>query len=374
VVYLFRYPAFAIGLLLLARAVGRRDTGALLDALVVAIGSGVIAWVALVTPYATDETLSLASGHVIDAGWLLGFGLAGAAALHPSAGSVMPAERAAPLPLLPRSRLLLLAVASLVAPGLVVSAGTREAKFDLVVVGIASGVLFLLVLWRMAGLVRQISLQPAELDELSLTDALTGWPTAGGGTRSFRRQSLGHSDRARPSPSGCSTSTSSKAFNDTFGHPAGDALLKATAEAWQTELRPGDLLATDRWRGVRGAAHRLRRRCGAHGSRATPRGDPAGGDVFRRSRGTRTVRYVHRRGGARRRSALPRQGHRTELCCRGSNVAAGTQQQIGAQPLTFRSGARFAAFPQRSCPDAGARAGSVVGNANPRSAVGVAEP
>jgi len=42
------------------------------------------------------------------------------------------------------------------------------------VVGIASAVLFLLVLWRMAGLVRQISQQAAKLDELSTTDALTG--------------------------------------------------------------------------------------------------------------------------------------------------------------------------------------------------------
>jgi diguanylate cyclase (GGDEF)-like protein len=34
-----------------------------------------------------------------------------------------------------------------------------------------------------------------------------------------------------------------KHFNDTYGHPAGDRLLKATAAAWRDQLRTGDLLA-----------------------------------------------------------------------------------------------------------------------------------
>lgn len=34
-----------------------------------------------------------------------------------------------------------------------------------------------------------------------------------------------------------------KEFNDTYGHPAGDRLLKETAAAWRDQLRSGDLLA-----------------------------------------------------------------------------------------------------------------------------------
>ena len=34
-----------------------------------------------------------------------------------------------------------------------------------------------------------------------------------------------------------------KRFNDTYGHPAGDRLLKETAAAWRDQLRTGDLLA-----------------------------------------------------------------------------------------------------------------------------------
>jgi GGDEF domain-containing protein len=38
-----------------------------------------------------------------------------------------------------------------------------------------------------------------------------------------------------------------KAFNDQFGHPAGDLLLQRVAAAWHSELRAGDLLG--RWGG-----------------------------------------------------------------------------------------------------------------------------
>jgi len=34
-----------------------------------------------------------------------------------------------------------------------------------------------------------------------------------------------------------------KDFNDAYGHPTGDALLREAVEAWQARLRPGDLLA-----------------------------------------------------------------------------------------------------------------------------------
>ena len=34
-----------------------------------------------------------------------------------------------------------------------------------------------------------------------------------------------------------------KQFNDAFGHPAGDRLLKEAAAAWRDQLRTGDVLA-----------------------------------------------------------------------------------------------------------------------------------
>lgn len=303
-VYLAAYPLYAAGLLALARAVGRRDTGALLDALVVAIGAGVLSWVTLITPYASDSSLSLvariisiaypasdlllltlllrllftgptrrhralmvlavsfavtlaanvafgwtslqgtyASGHWIDAGWLIGFMLAGVAALHPSAKTVAPAEHEAPEPVLPRSRLVVLAAASLIAPALVVSGGSRHADLDLMVVGTASAVLFLLVLWRMAGLVKQISEQAAELDALSMTDSLTGVANRRRWDAELQIAVVRAQRSGQPLSVALLDIDKFKAFNDTYGHPAGDKFLRQAAAAWQRQIRSGDLLA-----------------------------------------------------------------------------------------------------------------------------------
>lgn len=302
--YLGGYVAFAAGLLSLARAVGQRDIGALIDATAVAIGFGVLAWVTLVTPYANDASLSLVvrlvsiaypacdllvltlllrllfagparhhrallllaagfattllsdlgfawlslhggytSGHAIDTGWLLGYVLVGTAALHPSARIIAPLERTEPAPLLPLSRLVLLAGASLVAPGIVVTAGTRRAELDLVVVGAAAAVLFLLVLWRMAGLVRQISLQAAKLDALSTTDPLTGAVNRRGWDLELETAMSRARRSGEPLAVALLDLDHFKRFNDTFGHPAGDALLVGAVAAWRAQLRPGDLLA-----------------------------------------------------------------------------------------------------------------------------------
>ncbi|HSK95148.1 MAG TPA: GGDEF domain-containing protein [Euzebyales bacterium] len=304
IAYLSGYVAYAAGLLMLARAVGRRDTGTLLDAVVVAIGAGVIAWVTLATPYTNDASLSLAaravsiaypacdvllltlllrllfagptqrhrallllaisfiltlaadlgfawtslqgtyvSGHVVDAGWLLAFMFVGTAALHPSARVIAPAEQRAPGPLLPWSRLVLLAVSSLVAPALVVSAGVQRVDSDLMMVGAASGVLFLLVLWRMAGLVRQISLQAAELDALSTTDPLTGVANRRRWDAELRIAVTRAQQSGHPLTVVLLDLDRFKTFNDTFGHLAGDTLLQQATAAWQAQLRPGDLLA-----------------------------------------------------------------------------------------------------------------------------------
>lgn len=304
IVYLSGYVAFAAGLLLLARAVGRRDIGALIDATVVAIGTGVLAWVTLITPYTSDTSLSLlvrltsvaypagdllvltlllrllfsgparnhtalmllalsfsatliadvgfawtslqgtyVSGHAVDLGWLLSYLLMGMAALHPSARIVTPLEPQPSAPLLPRSRLILLAAASLIAPALVIQAGTQQAELDLVVVGSASAVLFVLVLWRMAGLVRQISLQAADLEALSSTDALTSVVNRRGWDAVLRTE-VARAHRSRePLAVVMLDIDHFKKFNDTHGHPAGDALLADAAALWQAQLRPGDLLA-----------------------------------------------------------------------------------------------------------------------------------
>jgi diguanylate cyclase (GGDEF)-like protein/PAS domain S-box-containing protein len=211
--YLTVYPALMAGMLLLVRRRNpRRDPTALIDAAILSIGVGLFSWVFLIAPnihlsglswlaksvsiaYPLGDVLLLAaairlavdagrrapafyllSGSIVcllatdsgynlallngtynhqlvyDAGWIFYYLFWGAAALHPSMRALEePATdfrtRLTPL------RLTLLGTACLIAPGIrfVQELGNP----DVLVVIIASAILFLLVVARMAGLVRQ---------------------------------------------------------------------------------------------------------------------------------------------------------------------------------------------------------------------------
>jgi diguanylate cyclase (GGDEF)-like protein len=169
--------------------------------------------------------------------------LVGCAALHPSARTVTSDEPTVATHLLPHWRLVLLAAASLVAPALVVDAGIQRAHLNLAVMGTASAVLFLLVLWRMAGLVRQISVQAAELEALSTTDPLTGVANRRRWDAELSTAVARAQRTLQPLAVALLDFDHFKAFNDTNGHPAGDALLSQATAGWQAHLRPGDLLA-----------------------------------------------------------------------------------------------------------------------------------
>jgi hypothetical protein len=81
-----------------------------------------------------------------------------------------------------RARLLVLAPAALIAPGLLLLQGGRGLTIDWVSLGVGSVVLFLLVVARMSELVAQVQDQAAQLAALAHNDALTGIPTAAPGT------------------------------------------------------------------------------------------------------------------------------------------------------------------------------------------------
>jgi diguanylate cyclase (GGDEF)-like protein/PAS domain S-box-containing protein len=212
-IYLTVYPALVAGLLLLVR---RRNPGgdraAVIDSLILTVGFALLSWVFLVAPnvhlsglsplakgvsaaYPLGDILLLAAairlavdqgkrapafyllvGSIVsllsidsaytyallvngynhqlsfDVGWIAYYILWGAAALHPSMRSLEePAvdsrTRLTPL------RLGLLALACLIAPG--IRFAEEFGNADVLVVIVASAVLFLLVVSRMAGLVRQ---------------------------------------------------------------------------------------------------------------------------------------------------------------------------------------------------------------------------
>jgi signal transduction histidine kinase len=223
--YLAGYPVLAAGLLRLTRA--RRDTGdrrALIDASIVTLGLGLLGWIFLIDPYfhqglsVLELAISIAyplgdllvlavvarlltggvsrtpafgfvatsliallvadlvygvqqfgSGYEIggwlDGFWLMSYLLLAVAALHPTMVRLTEPEDIRPH--VGRRRLAVLAAAALLAPVAMVIQGRRGFEVhDVWLLAICSAALFLLVVARMGGLVREVEGVVEELTEL----------------------------------------------------------------------------------------------------------------------------------------------------------------------------------------------------------------
>jgi signal transduction histidine kinase len=218
--YLPGYPALATGLALLALSrSARRDWAGVADSAIIAIGFGLLSWVLVMVPYFRDPSLgpvellvslaypvgdvlllalaarlattpgrrtvafrlliaslavtmaadtlfsalalSGASTVATDAGYLAAYLLLGASALHPSMpGMSEPALRRRAR--LGRGRLLAMGAAALVAPGLLVVQRLQGSDIEVAAIAGAWAVLFVLVMIRLAGLVREIERSEAE--------------------------------------------------------------------------------------------------------------------------------------------------------------------------------------------------------------------
>jgi signal transduction histidine kinase len=225
--YLPGYPALAAGLALLAlsRSTGRRDLAGLADAAIIAVGFGLLSWVLVMVPYFQDPSLGFvelivslaypmgdvlllalaarlattpgrrmtalrlliaslavtmaadtlfavlvlsgASTLVTDAMYIAAYLLLGAAGLHPSmAGLSEPARRRQAR--LGRGRLLAMGAAALVAPALLIVQRLQGSDIEVAAIASAWAVLFVLVMTRIAGLVRGI--ERAEADRRRVLD------------------------------------------------------------------------------------------------------------------------------------------------------------------------------------------------------------
>lgn len=296
--YLSASVLFAVALLMLGRR-DELDYGVLGDALIVGISAAVLAWAFLIAPFVHDVTLTMsgrvisiaypatdvvllvlvlrlvflrgarlgahlllllgmasllaahvvyalgnidgwyAPGGVVDGIWLVSFALLAAAALHPSAAAIPPsADRAS----LSSRRLAGLATAAVFAPTVILVSGAENLEV-VRVAAVASILLVLLIVNRMAGLMRETRRQGVELEQLSRTDPLTGAANRRHLDRELARE-LSRADRAgTPLSLAFLDLDHFKRFNDTRGHPAGDVLLAELVAAWRDVLRPVDLLA-----------------------------------------------------------------------------------------------------------------------------------
>ena len=294
--YLAHYPILMAGLLLLVRQrTPRGDRAGLIDAAVIALGAGLLSWVFLIGPLASDANLSalvkLASvaypaadllvfavavrllvgpgtrpvsyrllsasllvvlatdsayvlmqlagtyttGNLLDATWLGSYVLLGAAALHPSMRVLAePSEVAAAHT--SWWRLALLAVASLVAPATLVIPSALGRAVNLPVVAAASAALFLLVVARLGELVD-------EQRRVAITDGLTGLYNR----RFFEATLALEAEHAARSGRDLGLLVLDidhfKRINDAYGHQAGDAVLRELAGRLAAAIRGGDVVA-----------------------------------------------------------------------------------------------------------------------------------
>ncbi len=297
--YLSAYILFAMTLWELGRR-GDGDYSLLTDVLIVGVSAAVLGWVFLIAPSLNDPTITVsgrvisiaypvadlilltmilrlvfmhgasigahllillgavsylgahvvyalanlagmfAPGGLIDGLWLIAYSLFAAAVWHPSA-SVEPAARAPNAPLSPR-RLIAVAAAAVFVPAvMLIHVGTDVTVAR--ITAIASILLFLLVMHRVAGMMKEARRQASLLEELTRIDPLTG---------AANRRHLEHElarERSRAERTRAPLSVAFldvdrfKAFNDRYGHPAGDDLLQDLVAAWGEILRPVDVLA-----------------------------------------------------------------------------------------------------------------------------------
>jgi diguanylate cyclase (GGDEF)-like protein len=139
--------------------------------------------------------------------------------------------------------MLTLTLTTLIGPGLLVMQALRHQVTDGLAIALGCTALFLLVVTRMSQLLTELDVQGQRVRELAVTDELTGLPN-----RRAWNNELPHTvERVRRTGEPFAVAIIDidhfKKFNDAYGHPAGDRLLKEAAACWQSRLRAADLLA-----------------------------------------------------------------------------------------------------------------------------------
>jgi len=305
VAYLGSYFLIGAGILsMVTRRRAGRDLTALLDATIIASGVGVLAGVFVIAPLASDSSLSafgkvvssaypvadalllallvrlwatpgartssfrLLTGAVVatlvadtvwnisivvtgdiaawrwnDAIFLASFVLVGASAWAPSMRTLTePGPDGDEVPHAGKRLALLACGLMLPAVALLVD-GATDGRLVWPVIGVGSVVMSVLVLVRMAGLLRVVQVQAVRLSALARSDALTGAPNRRTWDHELSRAC--HHSREHRTPLCVSLLDLDhfKCYNDEHGHQAGDVLLREAVAAWTDLLEAGAFLA-----------------------------------------------------------------------------------------------------------------------------------
>ncbi len=179
----------------------------------------------------------------VEALWLASFVLFAGGVLHPSLrrlthspdGHVVVSSK---------MRVWIMAVGQgLPALTLAVALLTGIARDSWMVIAVGGFIVTLLNAARVTSLLGRIGEQSRQLAELARSDDLTGLHNRRSWKFELDRATAEARRRRRPLTIALLDLDHFKAFNDSFGHPAGDALLREAARTWREALGPHDVLA-----------------------------------------------------------------------------------------------------------------------------------
>ncbi len=207
---------------------------------------------ALLVTTVTDVTWNLLVSMTGDAspdrrwtnvGWLCGYVLVALAANRPAMTQV--AEPAPPSDVRPfgRRRVVAMAVGLLLPPTVLFLEGLDGQVDAWPVIAAGAAVMSVLVLLRFVDLFSVVQTQAVQLAALARTDALTGAANRRTWDHELSRACQFARDSHRRLSVAILDIDHFKAFNDTFGHQAGDDLLQQAVAAWTAALPPGAFLA-----------------------------------------------------------------------------------------------------------------------------------
>ncbi|MEV4346399.1 GGDEF domain-containing protein [Actinoplanes sp. NPDC049596] len=228
--------AYPVGDVLLIVVGARLMIGGARTAPLLMIG-GYLALTLFSDTFYTVQTLdgSYRAGNFLDLLWMSAGFILAAGVAHPGAPKLLVRNATVTADATPR-RLAVLAVAATMAPTVMIVQSLRGAPPHIIVAGLVCNLIFLLVVGRMAGLVRAQR-------HAAITDALTGLRS-----RRFFEQALrSESSRAARHDADLSMLLLDidhfKTVNDTYGHAGGDRVLTEVADRLHAAVRPGDLVA-----------------------------------------------------------------------------------------------------------------------------------
>jgi diguanylate cyclase (GGDEF)-like protein len=182
-------------------------------------------------------------GNALVPGYVLSATLLGGAALHPSMAA-FGAQSVRPAAHITRWRVVLIGSACLLSPGLLIVDGMNGGNsVSWLAASVCSIAVFLVVFARIVGLVRVVQDQAGRLESIAYLDGLTGIPNRRSWDAELERRLAVVRRTGGVLVVGILDLDHFKHYNDLFGHPAGDRLLRGAAALWQSQLRAGDLIA-----------------------------------------------------------------------------------------------------------------------------------